>query len=314
MVGAVAPLAPAIGEAAVALALFAAFVVAYGLLAVYRSTLGAIVVWLADHLDGVSIPTGVRRVHVFGPLASALRFVDEQIRDGLALAVLETERGAAWIWNVAADQIAWIGREVGGLALDVEHALDRFRTVTLPRSIAAAQAAAAARLAAVRALAVATAGTVARDLPGLRRDVNIWRGYTRRMLRRLRRLERFAAPAAFAAAVAVALSRLGLNWIRCPALNRISRRHGCAPWRFLELLLLPTVSALTLANICQITKYAEAAAVAAEPQLSRLVAVGENFMCGEDGGEPSGIVAADRNDSGLRPTGIVAADLAARAA
>lgn len=42
---------------------------------------------------------------------------------------------------------------------------------------------------------------------------------------------------AFVGAVAVALSRLGLNWLRCPTANNFFNKRGCNAWADLEALL-----------------------------------------------------------------------------
>lgn len=309
MLAVFAPAAPALGETVIAAGLFLAWIVAFGLLWVYRSTLGAIAVGLANRIEDVGIPTGIRRIHPFGPLADGIRWVDGEIDDGLAWAVRNTQRGAAILFQLVTRQLRAIGDTIGGFAYDVSAALHRVDTVTIPN--------------ATHSVYVRVHG-----------EIVDWRGYTRRNLRRLdrevvavgaiaaatlgqlgwmrtrvRRIEGLLAPAVFAGLVGKSLNKLGLRWIRCPALNRIERRHGCAPWRLLELLLATTVPALVLGNICQLVKYAEAGAVAVEPSLSKLVATGENFVCGGDTDGPSGIIASDRADSTLRPSGWLAADL-----
>src|SRR4051812_39478923 len=102
MVGAFVPAAPAIGETVIAAGLFLAWIVAFGLLWVYRSTLGAIARALADRIEDVAIPTGIRRIHPFGPLSDAIRWVDGEIDDGLAWAVRNTQRGATILFQLVA--------------------------------------------------------------------------------------------------------------------------------------------------------------------------------------------------------------------
>jgi hypothetical protein len=309
VVGAFAPAAPALAETVVAMGLFLAFIVAWGLLTVYRSTLGAIALAIADRIEGVGISTRIGSIHPLGPLADAIRWADAQIDNGLGFAVRNTQRGGTILFQLVTRQLRAIGDTIGGFAYDVSAALHRIDTVTIPN---------------------VTHSVYVR----LHGEIVDWRGYTRRNLRRLdrevaavgaiaaatlgqlgwmrtrvRRIEGLLAPAVFAGLVGKSLNKLGLRWIRCPSLNRIERRHGCAPWRLLELLLATTVPALVLGNVCQLVKYAEAGAVAVEPSLSKLVATGENFVCGGDTDGPSGIIAADRHDSTHNPSGWLAADL-----
>jgi hypothetical protein len=309
VVGAAVPLAPVILETAGAVFVVLAWAVALGLLVVYRDTLGWIVLKVADKIEGVGISTRIGSIHPLDPLADVLRWADGQVRDLLGAAVANTERAAAALFHMVTQQLTALGDMIGGLAYDLSAALHRIDTVAIPRAASHMYARAHG-------------------------EIVDWRGYTRRNLRRLdrevaivgalaalslaqltwartrlRRIEGLLAPAVFAGLVGKSLDKLGLRWLRCPSLNRIGRRHGCAPWRLLELLLATTVPALVLGNVCQLVKYAEAGAVAVEPSLSKLVATGENFVCGGDTDGPSGIIASDRADSTLRPSGWLAADL-----
>lgn len=301
--------APVAVEGTIALALFLGWAVSFGLLWAWRESIAKAIIWAADELDRPSIPTPFGRRHVLGPVASTLRAVDHRVQHGLGVAVLNTERGAVWLLDLVRRQFAWIGQELGGLAYDVAHRFHVVSVIDLPNLWTRTMHAMARDRARVAALAATVAHAVAVDIPQLGREVADVRGYTRRLLRRLRRVERLLAPAAFAAAVAVALGRLGLNWIRCPALNRISRRHGCAPWRLLELLLAPTVTALTLYDMCSLVKLIQRGAILAEPFLEEVVVTGESFLCGGDSNLASAIVAADRSGAQGYASGVVAADL-----
>jgi hypothetical protein len=47
-----------------------------------------------------------------------------------------------------------------------------------------------------------------------------------------------AVTGAFVGSVAIALSRLGLDWIRCPTAKSFFQRRGCNAWNDLEALLI----------------------------------------------------------------------------
>lgn len=312
ILAAVAPVAP-VGGAAVALTLFLAYVTCLGLLWVYRATLSAIVLGVAHAISRLRTPGFLGHKRLFGPVADVLIAADNLVKDGLAFGAIRTEAGATWIFNLVADQLRAIGDEVGGLAYDLTHALDRTVTVTIPHAVKQRTAPIWRRIGRTEARLAAVAGTVGIAIPRLDRQLHEWIGRTakqaRAHARRLSRLEALFGAAAFAGAVAVALNRLGLRWIRCGALQRIGRRHGCAPWQLLELLLAPTVAILAIRDACSLAGIIQRAATEAEPAIRHMVAETENFMCGGTSGYASGIVAADRADSRGVASGVVAADL-----
>jgi hypothetical protein len=244
MVGAVVPVAPAIGEAVVAASLFLAWLVAFGLLFVYRSTLGAIALGLANRIEGIGISTRIGSIHPFGPLADAIRFVDNEIRDGLGWAVANTERAASWLFHTATAQIRAIGDTVGGLAYDLSHALDRTVTVTIPHAVGVAERRGARALGKVRALAVATAATIAHELPKIHGRLRSGERVMERLGRRVKRLEKAFAPAAFAALVVAAFVRLGLGVLRCPRFLKAAKRTCGMDPSLLESMLLDTTMIL----------------------------------------------------------------------
>jgi hypothetical protein len=225
---AVAPAAPAAGEVALSLFLFLAYIVAAGLLWVYRSTLSRILLGLADEIDDASISTRFVTIRPLAPLAAALRFVDGKIRAGLGLAATNTERGALLLFHLAARQLDRIGDAIGGLAFDAAQALTHATTVTVPNAIYAAQRGVTTRIRAVEAAAAAAAvaGTLALHrfeavvtgrLGGLTRDLSS-------VKRRLLHAERALAGAGAAVLVGTALARIGLGWLRCRNVRRMGKR------------------------------------------------------------------------------------------
>ena len=77
---------------------------------------------------------------------------------------------------------------------------------------------------------------------------------------------RAIASTAFAGAVAWALSRLGLGFLRCQSVGRLGKRIGCNGFKALEELLFGVIDALVIADLCQITKLLIATAESAPVQ------------------------------------------------
>jgi hypothetical protein len=240
MVGAALPLAPVILESAGAIFVLLAWAVALGLLAVYRDTLGWIVLKVADKIEGVGISTRIGSIHPLDPLADVLRWADGQVRDLLGVAVENTERAATALFHMVTQQLSAIGDTIGGLAYDASHALDRTITVTIPRAVGRAEARGARALGKVRTVALATAATIAVELPRLRHRVANGERLAHRLGRRVKSLERHFAPAAFATLVVAALARLGLGVLRCPRFLKAARRTCGMDPALLESMLLDT--------------------------------------------------------------------------
>lgn len=240
MIAGVAPVAPAIGEGVGAVMLLLAWAVAFGLLYVYRSTLGRVVLAVADRIENVGISTRFGSIHPLGPLADALRWVDTQIRDGLGVAVASTQRGATWLFHTLKAQLRDLGEQIGGLAYDVSHALDRTITVVIPRTVGRAERRGARALGKVRTIALATAAAIAHELPQLRHRVAEGERLARRLGRRVKSLERRFAPAAFATLVVAALARLGLSVLRCPKFLKAAKTTCRMDPSLLETMLLDT--------------------------------------------------------------------------
>jgi hypothetical protein len=251
MLGVIAPAAPALGETVIAAGLFLAWVVAFGLLWVYRSTLGAIALALADRIEGVSVHTRLGAIHPFGAFADAIRWVDGEIDDGLGWAVQNTHRGAAILFQLARRQLMAIGDQVGGLAYDVSERFHHVTTREIPQVAGIAVKPVRISLDKTRTLVRATAATVAIDIPALHREVADWKGYTRRIARRLRRAEKLLAPAAFATAVVAAFARLGIGVLRCPRFLKAAKKTCSMDPTLLESMLLDTTLILSLLSLRQ---------------------------------------------------------------
>ena len=115
--------------------------------------------------------------------------------------------------------------------------------------------------------------TVEHDIASLRaRDKALTREYER-LYKWMRSHPWTIVTDAFVGAVAIALTRLGLSWIRCPSLGRLGRRFGCAPWQLLEELLAASLTAFAVADLCTFANVAMDTAVLIRPALLALVDV-----------------------------------------
>lgn len=95
---------------------------------------------------------------------------------------------------------------------------------------------------------------ITHDIPGLRageraaeREIsNLWRWTRHHPLA--------AGTAAFSAAVALALAKLGLSWIRCPTANQVFKKRGCNMWTDLDGLLAAAVGVAASLSLVELAK------------------------------------------------------------
>lgn len=245
MVAAVAPLAPLAGEAALALTLAAGFVVAFGLLYVYRSTLSRILTWLADELDDVAVNVGFKTLHLFGPLSNLLRTVDDAIMDALGYFVKQTERGMVYFWHATTETFDLLGDFLTDFAETVAATLATLTATTIPNALLGVESRVARRLAAIAA-GVTWVRSVALprvwgEIDGVRDRVGQLGRDIARAAGRLRRLEKLLTAAGAAALVMVALKRLGLGWVRCTNVSKAGKRLCGMDLGTLDALLASTL-------------------------------------------------------------------------
>lgn len=133
--------------------------------------------------------------------------------------------------------------------------------------------------------AVAAAGAITTTVPGiLWRDVTVPFGRTIAQLkRRIRRLEKVTAAGVAVGAVAFALQRMGLNWIRCNSVKRIGKGLCSSPAWLINLLAAGVVEAFVLGDLCRFTLLLEAEAMKFRPVLLELVDVEDALInCGDN--------------------------------
>lgn len=100
-----------------------------------------------------------------------------------------------------------------------------------------------------------------------------------RLWKAVRKLDKVIVTTAFVGAVAVALNRLGLKWLRCRSLSNIGNRLGCGGFALVEDLLAASLTAFAVLDICDFANAAETVAEAFVPELMALVDV-ENALVG----------------------------------
>lgn len=163
----------------------------------------------------------------------------------------------------------------------------------------------------VRGLGHAVTSTLPHELSTLRGRARALEGEEAALLSRVKRLEHSLTGAGVAALVAAGLAELGGSWIRCRNWRGIGR-HVCGGLGgLLEPLLENAIEVLIVADLCEVAKVIQSAAIYFEPVLDELVNA-EAMVCLAGGAElASGIVAADLHHPGGHPTAITAHDLAA---
>lgn len=109
---------------------------------------------------------------------------------------------------------------------------------------------------------------------------------------RVRRLDALLGTAAFTAAVAVALTRLDLNWIRCRNWGKLGRTMCGLPSALIDSLLADTLAVLAISDLCDITKALVAAAEVAAPALDALVAGIDDLLACQGADRPPALAVA----------------------
>lgn len=168
-----------------------------------------------------------------GLLATIASFVPGVgVLGGLYRLIVEARGIAARLYHAAA--------AVGHDALNVgRQALQGIGNDVLPR---------------IRSLDHELTRVLGKTIPGLRtadrtltRDIdNLWKWTRKHTL--------VAGTTAFFAAVAVALSKLGLDWIRCPSAKQVFNKRGCNMWNDLDGLLAAALAVATSLSLVELAK------------------------------------------------------------
>lgn len=270
----VAPEIPALGALVVSMGLLLCWVSAYGIQVVWRRSLGALLLWIADKLDTVSLFGH----HLFGPLTSILRSLKSTVDHYLGEAVLWSEKGAATFFKFFLNINLWMAREIADLAHDVLHGFQRVETnvirpavkvldvktqatvkrlgatlATLDRvTVPALRHSIAALRADFARFSHAVAGTLAHPIPALGRVERDVANQAKR-LKRLNWLTKYASLAALGAAI---LARLGLSSLRCSRTQKWNKGMCSSPYGWLEDIL---AGAILLAGTLSVVDFVKAA-------------------------------------------------------
>lgn len=291
----VAPEAVGLGTLGVSFILLCFCIVAFGM--VKFSTL------LVQAIHFVISQT-IGRVPLVGSIVGAITGpVFAAVERGLADAAIGVEGAIGFYWHGMATVASWTARELRSHALLIWHlanyAMPWEWGRILVREIGQARHAAA--------LAYRLAATVLHRLGNLERtfvhrvdaavlprftaieheigrviypDIAALRARTRVILDRLdatwhrvRGIEGRLTTAALTGAVAVALTALDLNWIRCRNWRRLGR-HVCGiPFELLDALLAVSIEALAIADLCDLAGLMTATAEQLRPAMLAFVDV-----------------------------------------
>jgi hypothetical protein len=96
--------------------------------------------------------------------------------------------------------------------------------------------------------------TIPKDVAGLRVRTKTIEGELSKVWDAIRTSQGRFAAVAFAGAVALALDRIGLRWLKCSGLKSLGNRMACGGWRILDDLLAGIIDVLVIADLCQLTK------------------------------------------------------------
>jgi len=269
---------PAIAYGGAFIFLVAAFIVAWGLLTVYRLSLKPLLLGLASLFSFSVGGLGFSLGRPLAAIGDALKSLAESIDHGLAEAVLASEHGIVWLWHALAKQAEWLGNLLGDLAETFEA---KFRAwylafpplaaiwlaVRAVRELPALWQAVHGAKASVTNVTekvyrqgahitnvtktyvtrvaheavAATTGAITAPLPWVRGRFGDLEGELAGLRQRIRRLEKPLLGAGVIAVIGAALARLGIGWARCPSVGKIGKRACGINPDLLESLLADTL-------------------------------------------------------------------------
>ena len=257
-----------------------AWIVCLGLALVWRHTIGAGLLWLADELDkaAVHLPWPVGTVHIFGPLSSLLRTVAENVEHWLGQAALATEHATLFLWNHMVSITEEVARWIEAQSLAELHAWESLFTTTLPnlfhtvsRHVESLIASASHELhkayselsrfvgheihrveayvehivhraeAVIEGLALPRIRTIEHDLGALKD--------------RLDRIAKSLSKDAIIALIGATIWKELFNGIKCSSWGNLVNKRGCGAWQGLEDVLGLLVDAVLIGSICEILPF-----------------------------------------------------------
>jgi len=289
------PVAPAVPAGVLgALGMFALLgtLLAMGMQKVWKDTFGTFLRHLADWIDvAIHIPVH-GSIHPLRRVSHLIRAADQQVMNAFGWIIERGETASAWCFATAGHIFWSVVHEMGDLAHDLVDAVQRTTVQTIPASIRKAEAATLARLRGIdhaigRLEAQAKAqlkrlqvgidrmghrleSSITHAIHGVGARVGRLERTAKADAKHLARLDAKWRTRAFAAAVGIALTRLGLNWLRCPALGRAGKKIGCKGFGLLDDLLALSFDAILLSDLCALTTLMTKAAHVAAPVIDHL--------------------------------------------
>jgi hypothetical protein len=287
-----APLLPAGGLGALGLTALLGTFLAIAMMKVWKETFGTFLRHLADWIDiPISVPIH-GPIHPLRRVSHLIRAADQQVMNAFGWVILHGENAASWCFS-RAGEIFWLTvHEFADLAHDLVDAVQRTTVQTIPASIRKAEAATLARLRGIdhaigRLEAQAKAqlkrlqvgidrmghrleSSITHAIHGVGARVGRLERTAKADAKHLARLDAKWRTRAFAAAVGIALTRLGLNWLHCPALGRAGKKIGCKGFGLLDDLLALSFDAILLSDLCALTTLMTKAAHVAAPVIDHL--------------------------------------------
>lgn len=208
----------------------------------------------------------------FHDLARLTDWLGREIRAhaNLIFTIATMLTGTAGVSWVAGEVAKLVGR-IGGYAHTADMALQR--VLGLEQRVQ--HAIAADVLPRLRVIERAAERTIPKDIAGLRTRTKTIEGELARAWKAIRKGEAALVGTAFVGAIALALGKLGMGWLRCNAAQSFGKKRGCGLWNDLEGILGLLADAVLLTNICTVIPWLEEAfSTVAAPLVSTLAKAG----------------------------------------
>lgn len=270
------PVVVAAGEGAASLFTLLLWGIALSLLIIWRHTVGALFLFVADEMDKVAVRVFGTTHHLLGPVSSALRSANHAIEVALSETATGAEKATLFLFNNAAHLLVLTGKTVWQLGYRMGEALQGLVHSTIPRLVDAGthalsravhrlgQAEAAFELKVTHTVTRSVAvldhalahdfGLARRGIDVAERDLAHVEKRVGRLTGRLSRVEKLLGLAAFAGLLVRALDRLGLKWLRCGNVNKVGKQLCGMNPGLLESLL---ADALLVGGVLSLVALAE---------------------------------------------------------
>jgi hypothetical protein len=241
-------------------------------LAVFVVLLGALifcylVVYIAKALLGTAASATSWIPWVGTAVSGGLHKAEQHIVNVFSGAANGVQSAMGWSWHLQARLVDWLGREINSHANLIWLLANQIPGVGLVRSLLAAVHVAEREIGRLWKSIPGTAHGIAKpiegelkalerwtyprvkhavnevdhvipkDIAGLRSRTKTIEGELGRLWKAIRANEAALATTAFVGAVALALSRLGMGWLRCNSATQLGKKYGCSLWSHLEQLL-----------------------------------------------------------------------------